>query len=57
MQWQSWRANPRRSNEMTPKEMYEALDSAGVDYEVVEIFEGVRIVRIFVEELTEGELK
>jgi glutaredoxin-related protein len=42
---------------MTSKEMYEALDSAGVDYEVVEIFEGVRIVRIFVEELTEGELK
>jgi hypothetical protein len=42
---------------MTPQEMYEALDNAGADYEVVEIFEGIRIVRIFVEELTEGESK
>jgi hypothetical protein len=35
---------------MTPKEMYELLDKAEIDYEVVEIFEGVRIVRIHVQE-------
>jgi hypothetical protein len=35
---------------MTPKEMYEVLDKAELEYEVVEIFEGVRIVRIEVDE-------
>jgi len=35
---------------MTPEEMYELLDKAEIDYEVVEIFEGVRIVRILVDE-------
>jgi hypothetical protein len=35
---------------MTAKEMYEALDAAGIEYEVVEIFEGVRFVRVEVEE-------
>jgi hypothetical protein len=30
--------------------MYEALDAAGIEYEVVEIFEGVRFVRVEVEE-------
>jgi len=35
---------------MTEKEMYEALDAAGFEYEVVEIFEGVRFVRVEVEE-------
>ena len=35
---------------MTPKEMYEVLDKAEIDYEVVEIFEGVRSVRIEVDE-------
>jgi len=35
---------------MTEKEMYEALDAAKFEYEVVEIFEGVRFVRIEVEE-------
>ena len=37
---------------MTPKELYELLDKAGVDYEVVEIFEGVRFLSI---EVTEEE--
>jgi glutaredoxin-related protein len=31
---------------MTPAELYEALDRAGVDYEIVEIMEGVRIIRV-----------
>lgn len=35
---------------MTPKELYELLDKAGIDYEVVEIFEGARFIRVEVEE-------
>jgi len=35
---------------MTPKEMYDLLDKVDMDYEVIEIFEGVRIVRILVDE-------
>jgi len=31
---------------MTPSELYDALDRAGVDYEIVEIMEGVRIIRV-----------
>ena len=31
---------------MTPSELYDALDRAGVDYEIVEIFEGVRVIRV-----------
>jgi glutaredoxin-related protein len=40
---------------MTAQELYELLDKAGVDYEVVEIFEGARWLRIEVVELDEGE--
>lgn len=35
----------------TPQELYALLDNAGVDYEVVEIFEGVRYLRVLVTEL------
>jgi hypothetical protein len=35
---------------MTPEELYELLDKAGVDYEVIEIFEGSRFLRVEVEE-------
>ena len=35
---------------MTPKELFELLDKAGVDYEVIEIFEGARFLRVVVEE-------
>ena len=35
---------------MPPKELYDLLDRAGIQYEVVEIFEGVRFLRIEVEE-------
>jgi len=40
---------------MTPKEMYDLLDKAGIDYEVVEIFEGVRILRVVVYEEVEDD--
>jgi hypothetical protein len=35
---------------MTPMELYELLNNAGVEYEVTEIFEGVRYIRVLVEE-------
>ena len=40
---------------MTPNELYELLDKAGVEYEVVEIFEGARWLRIEVEENVEQD--
>jgi hypothetical protein len=42
---------------MTSKELYELLDKAGVDYEVTEIFEGVRYVRVVVDEESEDALE
>jgi hypothetical protein len=35
---------------MTPSELYDALDRAGADYEIVEIFEGVRVISVQVTE-------
>ena len=35
---------------MTPLELYNALDNAGIEYQVVEIFEGMRVICITVEE-------
>ena len=40
---------------MTPQELYELLDKAGLDYEVVEVFEGARWIRFEVEEEEEKE--
>jgi hypothetical protein len=40
---------------MTPQELYELLDKAGLDYEVVEVFEGIRWIRFDVEEEEENE--
>ena len=40
---------------MTPDELYELLDKAGVDYDVVEIFEGARILRVMVDEENDDE--
>lgn len=40
---------------MTPQELYDLLDKAGVDYEVIEIFEGARFLRIEVAEIEEQE--
>ena len=43
---------------MTAQEIYDLLDKAGVEYEVVEIFEGARWLRVEVEEVeTEGEVR
>lgn len=41
---------------MTPSELYDALDRAGVDYEIVEIFEGVRVISVQVDEELDEEL-
>ena len=38
---------------MTPQELYEVLDNAEIEYEVVEIFEGTRLIRIEVTEENE----
>lgn len=35
---------------MTPKEMCRALDIAGIEFEIIEIFEGSRLIRIEVDD-------
>lgn len=40
---------------MTPNELYALLDKAGIEYEVVEVFEGARWLRIEVEEEDQSE--
>ena len=40
---------------MTPTEIYNVLDRIGVEYEVVEIVEGARILNIEVDEPTEED--
>ena len=40
---------------MTAQELYELLDKAGLDYEVVEVFNGTRWIRFDVEEETNEE--
>jgi hypothetical protein len=42
--------------EVTAMELYELLNNAGVDYEVTEIFEGVRYVRVIVKEENTDEI-
>jgi len=41
---------------MTPSELYDALDRAGAIYEIVEIFEGVRIISVQVDEELDDEV-
>jgi hypothetical protein len=41
---------------MTPSELYDALDRAGVDYEVVEIFDGLRVINVMVDEELDDEV-
>ena len=41
---------------MSPFDLYELLDKAGIDYEIVEIFEGVRVLSMVVDEPTDEEL-
>ena len=38
---------------MTPTELYNILDDNGVEYEVVEIFEGIRLIRVEVNDESE----
>ena len=40
---------------MTPTKLYELLDQAGIEFDIVEIFEGVRFLRVVVEEETDNE--
>lgn len=40
---------------MTPFEIYEALNALGVEYDVVEILDGLRVISIEVEEDEERE--
>jgi hypothetical protein len=47
--------NQSRRNEMTAEELYALLDKAGIDYEVVEIFEGARFLRVLVDDETDEE--
>jgi hypothetical protein len=35
---------------MTPTELYKILDDNEVEYEIVEIFEGVRLIRVEVQD-------
>jgi len=35
---------------MTPQEIFRVLDTAGIEFEIVEVFEGVRLIRVAVEE-------
>jgi len=41
---------------MTPSELYDALDRAGAIYEIVEIFDGVRIISVQVDDDLVDEL-
>ena len=41
---------------MSPFDLYELLDKAGIDYEIVEIFEGARVLSFMVDEPTDEEL-
>ena len=41
---------------MTADELYEALDKAGIDFEVVEIAEGLRVISVMVDEISDDEL-
>jgi non-homologous end joining protein Ku len=41
---------------MTAYELYKALDQAGIDFEIVEIEEGLRVISIMVDEVSNEEL-
>ena len=51
-------AQLRKDREMKPKELYELLDDNAIDYEVIEIFEGARLlnIRVWEEENEKEEL-
>ena len=41
---------------MTAYELYEALDKAGIDFDIVEIEDGLRVISIMVDEVSDEEL-
>jgi non-homologous end joining protein Ku len=41
---------------MTAYELYEALDKAGIDFDIVEIEEGLRVISVEVDEISGDEL-
>jgi non-homologous end joining protein Ku len=41
---------------MTAYELYEALDKADIDFEIVEIEDGLRVISIMVDEVSDEEL-
>jgi non-homologous end joining protein Ku len=42
---------------MTAMELYKALHGAGIDFEVVEIETGLRVISIMVDEVSDEDLK
>lgn len=40
---------------MTAKELYEALDKADLDYDLIEVFDGVRILSFEIDESEEED--
>ena len=48
-------AQLRKDREMTPEQLYALLDAHGVEYEIIEIFEGVRLLSIEVNDAGEEE--
>jgi hypothetical protein len=48
-------AQLRKDREMTPEKLYKVLDANGLEYEVVEIFEGARILNIEVDDAVKDE--
>ena len=42
---------------MTPKELFEELDKLDVDYEVMQIFDGIRSINFMVDEEEDDELR
>ena len=48
-------AQLRKDREMTPEQLYALLDAHGVEYEVIEIFEGVRLLSIEVNDAGDEE--
>ena len=41
---------------MKPIELYELLNNAGFEFEVVEILDGMRVINVCVDEFTDDEL-
>ena len=42
---------------MTAYELYDALDKADIDFEIVEIEDGLRVISIMVDEVSDDDLE